>query len=265
MWSGGVLTTLAWLTALGAAQRQHLPPTQGLILNRADPAAVTATYTALPPLPPTATATPLPTLSPTSTAVPTPTFTPTSTLPARAGVTGVQGHWPRYNLSCEAAAAVDWAAFFGIRLDEAAFQAALPRSDNPNRGFVGDPNGPWGLIPPQDYGVHAPPVAALLRRYGLPAHAAHGLTWRDLQAEIAAGRPVIVWVIGDLWAGSAQRYTARDGETVLVAPYEHTVLLVGYTPTTVTVLNRGIRQTVPKTVFLRSWAVLDNMAVLWRP
>jgi uncharacterized protein YvpB len=120
--------------------------------------------------------------------------------------------------------AVDWAAYFGVNIDEIAFFNQLPVSDNPEVGFVGDVNGVWGQIPPNAYGVHAEPVAALLRANGLTASAVRDMTWDDAQAEIRAGRPLEVWVVGHVWnSGRHYDYTAQDGQVVRVAPYEHTV------------------------------------------
>jgi uncharacterized protein YvpB len=173
-------------------------------------------------------------------------------------------------LDCESRSAVDWAAHYGVNLDEIDFLNNLPSSDDPDSGFVGDPNGTWGYIPPNDYGVHAPPIAALLRDYGLIASPFRSLQWDDLRAEIASGQPVIVWIIGgslrSLVNGIPHFYTAASNDnTTIVAPYEHTVILVGYTPTNVTVLNGSQFVDVPLTQFLDSWSVLRFMAVLARP
>jgi uncharacterized protein YvpB len=115
------------------------------------------------------------------------------------------------SLSCEARSAVDWADFWGVSIRERKFLSKLPRSDNPDTGFVGNPSDAWGQIPPHSYGVHAEPVAALLRDYGLQAEARRGMQWDELRSEIAAGRPVIVWVIGQVWRGTPVKYTASDG------------------------------------------------------
>ena len=56
---------------------------------------------------------------------------------------------------------MDLAAYFGLGIDELEFFGRLPVSDNPEVGFVGDVNGRWGQIPPNAYGIHAEPVAAL--------------------------------------------------------------------------------------------------------
>jgi hypothetical protein len=128
---------------------------------------------------------------------------------------------------------------------------------------VGDPNGIWGGTPPHSYGVHARPVADLLRAYGLKAEARQNLSWDDLRYEIASGRPVIVWVIGQMWGGNGLSYTALDGETVRVAPFEHTMILVGYDKHWAYAVDAstGWVQTYAVSAFIKSWGVLGNMAV----
>lgn len=185
-------------------------------------------------------------------------------LPADAYISGVEGHAQSYSLSCEARSAADWAAFWGVDANEADILAALPRTDNPDTGFVGDANDPWGYIPPASYGVHSAPIAKVLRSYGLDAHKAKDLSFDDLRREIAAGRPVIVWIIGQMWNGSPHTYVDAKGKEVAVAHFEHTMILIGYSDTQVHVVDAysGLTQTYPLTSFLASWSVLGNQAVI---
>ncbi len=200
---------------------------------------------------------------------PTPTPTPIN-LPSVAYISGMSGQDQQKELDCESRSAVDWAKHFGFTLDEIDFLNHLPGSDDPEIGFVGNLDGTWGNMPPNDYGVHAPPVASLLRDYGLTASSFRSLQWNDLRAEISSGNPAIVWIIGganyDLVNGTPHYYTASStGNTTIVAPWEHTVILVGYTSDTVTVLNGSRFVTLSLNQFLDSWSVLDFMAVLARP
>lgn len=169
-----------------------------------------------------------------------------------------------YALSCEARAAVDWAAFFGYAISEYDFLVAMPSSDNPEEGFVGYWDGIHGNIPPNSYGVHPPPVARTLREFGVPAEAKTNLTWDDLRREIAAGRPVIVWVISQMWPGTPVEYTAENGDTVIVAHFEHTMILTGYSETRVQVVDpySGTTKSFYLEAFLSSWSVLGNRAVI---
>ena len=153
---------------------------------------------------------------------------PEEDLPDYAFVEGLVGHGQAYPLSCESRSAADLAGYWGIPVSETTFFEQLPKSDNPEVGFVGSVYGTWGQTPPNPYGVHAQPIANLLREYGLNAQAQKGFTVKDIKAEIAKGRPVMVWVIGRVWSGTAQTYTANDGSEVTVAAYEHSMIAYGY-------------------------------------
>jgi LysM repeat protein len=175
----------------------------------------------------------------------------------------VVGQAQTWALSCEARSAVDWAGYLDTYIGEADFQGSLPVSDDPDAGFVGEAWGLRGQIPPAAYGVHADPVAALLRAFGVGARAEHGLSWDAVQAQIDAGKPVIVWVVGEVWNGTGVEYTAAsDGHTTVVVPYEHTVMVIGYGPGTVTVLDGARAYSSSLGQFMASWGVLGNMAVV---
>lgn len=156
-------------------------------------------------------------------------------------------------LDCEARSAVDWAGYFGVAINEIEFFNRLPISDDPEVGFVGSGWGVWGQTPPYAYGVHAGPVAALLQAYGVKAKAVRALTWESVQAEIDAGRPVMVWVIGHIWNGTPIAYTAASsGQTTTVAAHEHTVIVTGYAGDNVYILDGATTYTRSKTDFLNS-------------
>ena len=92
-------------------------------------------------------------------------------LPPSAYVDGVVGHPQEHNLSCESRSATDLAAYWGVGFVEDEFFHRLPKSDNPQRGFLGDVDLPPGSMPPEGYGVYAGPIAATLRSFGLAARA----------------------------------------------------------------------------------------------
>jgi uncharacterized protein YvpB len=167
-----------------------------------------------------------------------------------------------FTLDCEARTAVDWAAFFGVPIDENAFLGSMPHSDNPDLGFVGRFDGAQGQLPPNSYGVHADPVANLLNQFGVSARAGKGFAWDDLRYEIASGRPVIVWVIYDTVPGNPIQYQDSEGNITTVAYYEHTAILYGYTPDRVFISDNGRYYERSLPVFLASWAALGNMAIL---
>jgi uncharacterized protein YvpB len=216
---------------------------------------------------------PSPTFSPTSTTQPTPLDQATSqpspivtenTLPSSVKISGISGHEQTYELGCEASAAVDWAGYYDVLIYESTFQFELPLSDNPDFGFVGSvTTDGWGQIPPDAYGVHAPPIAELLRVYGLPAQAVMGMTLEGVKAELAEGDPIIAWVIGNMVYSSPVKVFDKEGNAVIVAPYEHVVILTGYDETNITYMNNGNFYAVPIDVFLTSWGVLGNMAVIY--
>ncbi|HWQ46288.1 MAG TPA: C39 family peptidase [Longilinea sp.] len=282
---GAVLAVLffSWQSHQAYRPMYAIPPTETL--------SVTLTYTVTPtafqPLPtntptrtPTQTTTPTPT--PTDTPQPTETYTETSIprpantdvqeyippsddgLPSSYTISGMTGHTQSFGLDCEARAAVDWANFYGVGIGESEFLNQIPSSDDPEVGFVGNPYGTVPSIPPGDYGVHAPPVAAILRAYGLPANDRRWMSWDDIRASIAAGNPVIVWVVGHVGYGSGVSYTAAStGNTTTVALNEHTVIVIGYTPSQVVIQDGGWVYYRSIGVFESSWGVLGNMAITY--
>lgn len=175
----------------------------------------------------------------------------------------ISGRGQTFSLSCESRSATDLARFWGVGFEETDFFTSLPASDNPEQGFVGNVHGVWGQIPPKSYGVHARPVAAALRRFGLNARAQYGMTLEELKFEIASGRPVILWVVGHVWKGTPVIYTAEDGSEVTVARYEHTMLAYGYDKAGIYLIDagNGTKRNYSYKKFMASWDVLGNMAV----
>ena len=208
------------------------------------------------------------TLSPTNTPLP-PTSTPqppTATpvvLPENFYLYDFNGHRQYYAIGCEASVAVDLAKYYDVYITEYDFQMALPKSDNPDLGFVGDVNAQWGQIPPAAYGVHAGPVAATLTDFGVPSEGGGGYTLEEIKAQLAQSKPVIVWVIGHMEYSEPVDYVDSQGNVSIVAPYEHVVVLTGYDDNVGTVRynNNGNSADVDYEQFLLSWGVLGNMAV----
>lgn len=205
---------------------------------------------------------------PTST-TPEPTETPTTlatlakNYPDSFYITNISGHRQVYSLGCEASASVDWAGYFDVPIIEYTFQVGLPLSDNPDYGFVGDVNSPWGQIPPYGYGVHAEPVADLLVSYGLPAKAVHNYSIDELKQKLSKSKPAIVWVIGNMEWSEPVNYTDSEGRLSVVAPFEHVVIATGYDADSIRYMSNGKFYDTPTDVFERSWGVLGNMAVIY--
>jgi uncharacterized protein YvpB len=195
---------------------------------------------------------------------PQPSTTPGPLLPEEYIIYGMRGHHQLLPIDCEAAAARDWARYFGVNIDEIKFQNRLPRSDNPDFGFVGDVHTVWGKLPPNGYGVYAGPLADLLNAYGLPAKAYKAYTLEQIKIKIAQNIPVIAWVTGNVEPGKPVSYTDSQGRTVIVAAFEHVVIITGYTKSHIRYMGEGITQFVPVKTFLDSWGVLGNMVVVDR-
>jgi uncharacterized protein YvpB len=267
------VTGLFWLTSCESLpQTQAEPASLNIDLQRpSQTASPIPSRTPFPALLATATASDTPTLLPSSTLAPSetpiPSFTPQPTdgpAPDEYYITGISGHRQNYSISCEASAAADWAAFFGEEAYESTIQFELPITDNPDTGFVGNVNDPWGQVPPYSYGVYAEPIAQTLRDlYELPAQAVKNFSLQEIKDEIANDQPVLVWVIGNMVVGIPAEYTDSAGNTVIVAAYEHAVILTGYSQDSIRYLNNGRFFEVPTDVFLNSWAVLENMAVYY--
>jgi uncharacterized protein YvpB len=221
------------------------------------------TTTPFQPLP-TATLTPTPTATPTP--IPTSTPLPTATpIPGGAQINGMYGNPQLYSLDCEARSAVDWAAFFGYHISESDFLNRMPKSDDPESGFVGNINGYLGQFPPKSYGVHARPVAALLQQFGVNAQSIKGFSWDDLKNEILSRRPVITWVVNYPYGIENRTYTAAsNGNTTTVARYEHTWIISGYNSWSVTVVDSQWTYRMDINEFLTRWSALGNMVVVLR-
>ena len=186
----------------------------------------------------------------------------TGELPESHYIWNILGHRQFFPIGCEASAADDWAKYFGVEVDEFAFQVRLPISDNPDLGFVGDVNGPWGQVPPYAYGVHAGPVAQVLSEYyGMNAVGMKGFTTRKLKEQIAADKPVITWVVANCTWSEPYEYTDKAGNKVITAPYEHVVIVTGCNETSIRYMNNGKFFDIPTEYFERTWSVLGNMVV----
>jgi uncharacterized protein YvpB len=160
---------------------------------------------------------------------------------------------------------MDWARFFGVQINELEFIDRLPESDDPEQGFVGNINGPMGQVPPGDYGVYPGPVASLLREYGLNASAVKNWDIDALKHEIAAGRPVIVWIVNLPFNVSPREYTASNGNTTIVAPYQHTWIVTGYNSASFTVVDSEWSYNVLTQTFIERWDALENRAIIMVP
>lgn len=210
--------------------------------------------------------TPTPTVEPSPTALPEPIPEPSNNAPpTSAYISGLYGSAQLYTLDCESQAAVDWARYFGVNINELEFIDRLPKSDDPELGFVGNINGPMGQVPPGDYGVYPGPIAKMLRDYGLNAAAVKNWDINSLKNEIDAGRPVIVWIVNLPFKVSPREYTASNGNTTIVAPFQHTWIVTGYNATSFTVVDSEWTYNVLTPTFTERWNALENRAIVMVP
>ncbi len=214
---------------------------------------------------------PEPELEPTPTQMPqpSPTTVPESKpeiteLPLTASISGLYGSPMLYTLDCESQSAVDFARFFGVSIDELDFISRLPYSDDPEDGFVGAINGAMGQLPPNDYGIHARPIAKLLREYGVNAKSVRGWDLDKIRYEIASGRPVIAWIVNLPFEIDSQEYTASNGNTTRVARFEHTWIITGYNMNVFTVVDSEWTYNVKISTFQQRWDALGNQAIVYR-
>jgi uncharacterized protein YvpB len=89
------------------------------------------------------------------------------------------------------------------------------------------------------------------------------MTLEQLKAEIAAGRPVMIWVTGHVGYSPPLLYTDSEGDESVVAKFEHTVIVFGYTENKLLILDGAKTYTRYNKEFMKSWGVLENQAVVW--
>lgn len=183
--------------------------------------------------------------------------------PPSAFVQGVVGHPQEHNLSCESRSATDLAAYWGAAFSEDDFFYRLPKSDNPDRGFLGDVDLPPGTMPPAGYGVYGGPIAANLRSFGLDAHSRREWDLEGLKAELAVGRPVIVWATYDMRLPGVEAWVSWDGATSVVVQWQHTFIAVGYDEGGLYLVDAydGTEKYFTYEAFDPAWAQLGRMAV----
>lgn len=175
----------------------------------------------------------------------------------------LSGRTQSRSLTCESRSAADLLAFHGIVATEVDVFGRIPRSDNPDRGFVGDPDGPPGRLPPEGYGVHAAPIVAALRTFGLDAVESSGQSFEWLKMETRAGRPVIVWISASCDPSTRTPMVDGRGVAFTAVRGEHTVLVVSADGAGVTVVDPagGYRRRFERVEFEAAWELFGRMSV----
>jgi len=165
----------------------------------------------------------------------------------------------RRSLSCEYASLHIATGLLGNPISEYAFDDVVPRHENPHLGYRGDIQGTWGNT--DDYGVYAGPLAQALGSFGFTGNAFYGER-AELTAELAAGRPVVVWLAMRGAAGSFDAYM-NDGTRYQLTRWMHVMVAYGYD-------DDGVYLTDPGTAALRfydwgtylaMWNVMDGMGL----
>ena len=101
----------------------------------------------------------------------------------------------------------------------------LFRWGDPERGFVGRPNGAGS----GGFGVYEPPIKRLAGKYRIHFIDLHGKSTDVIRAALLDGHPVIAWVD---WTGSGAQSTwlTPSGEEITVNLGERAILLIGAGP-----------------------------------
>jgi len=185
---------------------------------------------------------------------------PLTTLPTEHILSGMPAYAQRWGLICEYAATSAATWYYGNQISEATFINNIGFDANPNKGFRGRLNGPWGGV--SDYGIYPAPILDVLLHNGF----AHSYAFRDdpvlLKYELAQDHPVVIWLVGT-W-GSTPRYENKsDGDTYFLVPYEHAVTAYGYDSAGVWVMDvgSGSKYKVTWETFMYAWEQLDGMAL----
>lgn len=118
---------------------------------------------------------------------------------------------PELPTGCEMTATTMMLQYAGVNINKEQFASHVPRSSNPNTGFVGDPASAYGI------GLYIYPQGLLptIRHYLPSAVDLSGVGLQRLKAQLTKRHPVVAWVQG------------LDGFA------SHTVTLTGYTTATI--------------------------------
>lgn len=209
--------------------------------------------------------TPTPTSMPRATAADL--LRPSAALPSEVLLRAVPIGKQTRTLNCEFQAASDLAWYYGRPFTwEEIFQyVGHDPGGNPHKGFVGRSfDDQPGQVYPFGYGVYAEPIAQAFARLGLKAEVFYHQPREWLMAQIADGRPVMIWATSNMTIRPVVTWTAADGVIVKGVPGEHTYLAIGYDAAGVWLTDPwdGQQRHFAWDVFLASWDLLDRMALV---
>lgn len=136
---------------------------------------------------------------------------------------------------------------------------------NPNVGFVGKVN-----VAGYGYGIYNKPLTRFLNQL-LPGRAVNltGSSFHTLLQRVATtGIPVEVWTTTTLKRTKDWVTWNSPKGVVRATPYEHAVLIVGFTKNSIYInnpLNGKAAQKVPKGPFIQAWHQLGKQAITVKP
>ncbi|MCO5214804.1 MAG: C39 family peptidase [Thermomicrobiales bacterium] len=168
-------------------------------------------------------------------------------------------------LSCEYASATIAATMGGWNITEYDFDTVVPLSENPHKGYRGNIWGEWGNT--TDYGIYANPLQIALSGWGIPSHAFYADGDPELlKQELAAGRPVVVWLAIQGTVNSFDAYEA-DGTRYQLTQYMHVMTAYGYDESGVYLTDPGtaVWRYYDWATFMSMWNVMDGMALSIEP
>ncbi len=137
------------------------------------------------------------------------------------------------------------------------------RWGDPNTAFVGNVGGSEARY--TGYGVYEAPIAAVAQLAGATAVGHTGWTPGEIEDEVRAGDPVVIWVNFDFGYTVTRTWTAWDGRSIPYTSLEHAVTVVGVNMRahTVTMVDvaMGARRTITESAFSSALATFGGMAV----
>ena len=137
------------------------------------------------------------------------------------------------------------------------------RWGDPNVAFVGNVNGSEASF--TGYGVYEAPIAAVAEVAGAAAVGHTGWTAVEIEDEVRAGNPVVIWVNFGFSDSATRTWTAWDGQVIPYTTLEHAVTVVGVNMRTHTVtvvdVAMGARRTLTDAAFAAALRTFGGMAV----
>jgi uncharacterized protein YvpB len=206
-------------------------------------------------------------------------WTPTAPPSPRAGLIEIPIQLQEHPVTCEVASLRMALAGRGIATSEEALLSvigvdrrpaqvdgggAVVQWGDPNRTFVGDPDG--HITQHTGYGVYSGPIARAAAAEGATVLAAGtGIAPAAIYGGVIQGHPSVAWVTSEYRRSTVATWRAWDGASIDYTLDEHAVLVIGVTPAQVLIDDPFRGQIwVAKTQFESAYATFGDMAVTIR-